>query len=254
MKRSLIAAAFGVIALASSCGGPSAAERLAARQLQAQYLSRGVHAYEQKLSQAHAQEAYAACNSQIGDVVSALNDLDGRLNVGLTYDKYSASLSNASAAYNTIVVKDLSQACLSAGAPAESALNAYIAAHDIWKDCIDDIYCAMSSVRPKMQDKWSVAAREVKQATNRLASIRRPARTVEWATNVPVQAQDVAGSLYGHAVVDLCGPSAPVAAVKPCDDLQTVLDGGVASNELASLDDAVTAINLAYHLAPPQEG
>jgi hypothetical protein len=70
---------------------------------------------------------------------------------------------------------------------------------------------------------------------------------------VPELTSEVRDSVYGHALADFCGNNAPADAVKPCEDLRAVLSGGISPGELGGFDDAVVALNRAYHFAPAKK-
>jgi hypothetical protein len=101
--------------------------------------------------------------------VDELQELDSRLDVGLTFAAYGEKVGDASVAYDRIPFKKLDFDCtLEVGVPAEKALNLYIEANNIWNDCVSDIYCSNDSITPKLQRKWAQATRKIRQARSAL--------------------------------------------------------------------------------------
>ena len=242
--------------IAAGCGRPSDAERVKARHLQATYLERGVSAFERKQSLAQAKAASVQCDSQVGPLVTALDDLNGRLDVGLTFDQYDEKLGDVWVAYDKIVWGTLGSKskCVLAGVHAENALNNYSDAYNIWKDCLGDMNCDLDSIDPSRQAKWTPASRQIQKMHEDFASVGQPVTRAKPTITLPKRTTQVRDSVYGRALADFCGDSAPVDAVKPCEDLKAVLTGGVSHGELEAFDDAVLGLNQAYHFAPAETG
>jgi hypothetical protein len=111
----------------------------------------------------------AGCADQLGDFVASLEEIDGRLNVGLNFGDYSEKVGDASVAYERIDIEDLEPNCLErVGAPAESALNAYIDAYNTWNDCVGDVDCDNDSITPDLQAKWAEATGFIEEASEAL--------------------------------------------------------------------------------------
>ena len=109
------------------------------------------------------------CPKSIVRFVNALQELDSRLDVGLTFAAYGDKVGDASVAYDRIPFKKLDLECtLRVGVPAERALNLYIEANNIWNDCIGNIYCSNDSITPKLQRKWAQATTKIRQARRAL--------------------------------------------------------------------------------------
>jgi hypothetical protein len=80
----------------------------------------------------------ALCPRTVVGFVNSLNVLDGRLDIGVTYDGYGNLLGRVRVAYGRIAVRTESAACTSrVGVPGERAMNAYIRAYNSWSDCLD---------------------------------------------------------------------------------------------------------------------
>jgi hypothetical protein len=111
----------------------------------------------------------ADCADQLGDLVAALEELDGRLDVGLNFQAYSERAGDASVAYQRIDIEDLGPNCLErVGAPAEDALNSYISANNTWNDCIQDVDCDNDSITPDLQAEWANASESIEEAREAL--------------------------------------------------------------------------------------
>jgi hypothetical protein len=131
-----------LIVVASGCGGPSAAE---------------------KQAKAAAQQ-HAKCKADIGPFLTALKDLNSRLDVGLSFQAYSDQVGNVKVAYDRVPFKQLSLPCLKVGGPAEGALNAYISAYSVWNKCIGDTYCSTDSIDSELQGHWETARLKIERA------------------------------------------------------------------------------------------
>lgn len=100
-----------------------------------------------------------ACRAQLHGLLGSMDDLRGRLAVGLSYGAYLHEVKAVQAAYDGIPVDRLELDCLvKAGTPAERALNLYLAAANTWGDCLTSASCDSESVEPKLQRKWALAS------------------------------------------------------------------------------------------------
>ncbi len=78
------------------------------------------------------------CPRTVVGLVTTLNSIDRRLDIGVSFDTYGALVSRANVADGRIASGTESAACASrVGVPAARALNAYIAAYKSWSTCID---------------------------------------------------------------------------------------------------------------------
>ena len=91
------------------------------------------------------------------------------------------------------------------------------------------------------------ASNILKKMDTKFAAVARPKMVTKPTMAVPLDAAQVKASVYGRALVDLCGSDAPPDAVRPCTDLGSVLTDGVTDKELGTLDGAVSKLNKAYH-------
>lgn len=109
------------------------------------------------------------CSDQLGDLIAALEELDGRLDVGLNFQTYSEKVGDASVAYRRVDFEDLGANCSErVGLPAEEALNAYIRANNTWNDCIQDVDCDTDSITADLQEEWGDATVKIDDALEAL--------------------------------------------------------------------------------------
>ena len=113
-----------------------------------------------------ARAQYTACTDQLGPLLRVLDNVDSRLDVGLSQRDLSNMIGKASIAYHRIDIKALGQGpCLAAGAKLESAFNAYNVTVSDWNDCIYDLYCDVDNdVLPGMQRRWAQASNLISRA------------------------------------------------------------------------------------------
>jgi hypothetical protein len=65
----------------------------------------------------------------------------------------------AKSAYESVPVGQLELPCLAAvGTPGEKALNQYIEAANVWRECRADVSCGTYTIEPRLQRKWRVAS------------------------------------------------------------------------------------------------
>jgi hypothetical protein len=114
--------------------------------------------------------ATRTCRVQLHGFLGSMDDLRGKLAMGLSYGAYLHEVKAVQAAYERVPVDSLGFACLvRVGTPAERALNLYLAAANIWGDCLTSASCDSESVEPKLQRKWALAS-------NRLSSAQKGLR------------------------------------------------------------------------------
>jgi hypothetical protein len=115
--------------------------------------------------EAGASTASPACRAQLHGLVGSMDDLRGKLAVGLSYSAYLHGVKGVQAAYDRVPVGRLGLACLvKSGTPAERALNLYVAAANTWGDCLTSASCDSESVEPKLQRKWALASTRLSAA------------------------------------------------------------------------------------------
>jgi hypothetical protein len=99
-----------------------------------------------------------ACAEEMLPFVNALQDLNSRLSVGLTFAAYSEKVGSARVAYDKLKPGQLDQDCLDrVGKPGEDALNEYVKAYTAWNDCIKKAGCETESIDSVLQGHWSTA-------------------------------------------------------------------------------------------------
>jgi hypothetical protein len=147
--------AFGVWYFALRDTGPSEAEKRAETARKQQAVNAAARAH---------------CQSQTGGLISAEEDLEGRLSgAGLTEADYLSRVGDVSAAYGQVPTNQLQASCLvNVGLPAENAMNAYVNAANTWNNCISDFNCSQDSINSQLQAQWSKASFQLGDAKSGL--------------------------------------------------------------------------------------
>jgi hypothetical protein len=163
MKKRIAVLAAGLVTLALAAAGGS------------QVIANTGPSAEEKAHQEAAAKA-AECQAQLGGLIAAEQDLDGRLGgVGVNYEEYGRQVGDISSAYNLVPFKQLEAECLTlVGIPAETGVNNYINAGNTWNDCFGDIYCDTDSIEPELQSAWAKASTNVDAAARGMAELGRP--------------------------------------------------------------------------------
>ena len=94
---------------------------------------------EQKAAAAEAKAERIAedCETQLRDFVTQLQELNGRLGVGMSLAQYERALQGIGSAYGLIDIRDVDGACLDeVGVPSETAYQEYVKAADLWSACL----------------------------------------------------------------------------------------------------------------------
>lgn len=105
------------------------------------------------------------CEEQVGAFVTALQELDSRLNVGMNFERYSETVSDLQVAYDQLPVGEMTPECLDQVAvPAERAFNAYIRAYNVWNRCVSNIDCTNASIKKRLQRQWANASFAILEA------------------------------------------------------------------------------------------
>jgi hypothetical protein len=108
--------------------------------------------------------AQRQCRRSLGEFLDALESLNNTVAVGLDYHGYLSMVKRVRATYAEIEAERLPLLCLArAATPAETALNAYIAAANTWGECLADA-CDLNEVEPRLQRKWARASSLVGRA------------------------------------------------------------------------------------------
>jgi hypothetical protein len=162
MKKLIAVLAAGLVTLALAAGG-------------SQVIANTGPSAEEKADQEAAAKA-GECQAQLGGLIAAEADLDGRLGgVGVNYEEYGRRVGDISAAYNLVPFKQLEVECLTqVGIPAETAMNNYVNAGNTWNECFGDIYCDIDSIEPELQSAWAKASTNVDAATRGMAELGQP--------------------------------------------------------------------------------
>lgn len=111
------------------------------------------------------------CAAAVKDFMSALHELDSRLDVGLTVAEYGNQVGDLKVAYDRVAWDTLPDECAQrVGIPAEAALNEYVKAHTQWQDCIQTSGCETSFIESNLQGYWTKAHEKVVEADQGLRS------------------------------------------------------------------------------------
>ena len=125
--------------------------------------------------QAKATAQYEKCQTQVGPLMHAEQNLDSHLTVGMNYHDYGMAVGDVQAAYDQTPIHQMDFACLStAGVRLEKALNEYVKASNAWSRCFSDINCSNDQVKPTLQKHWASATGFIAQAKTQLEGLRTP--------------------------------------------------------------------------------
>jgi hypothetical protein len=120
--------------------------------------------------------AYTECQTDLGELVGRLRDLDGRVASGLSFSEYASQLEDIRTAYDRIPLRRIKDArCLgSVGVPIENAFNEHVKAARAWHSCLTRPPCRVATVRPALRRRWARASRLAAGAQTNLELLRRP--------------------------------------------------------------------------------
>ncbi|MFL5900317.1 MAG: hypothetical protein ACJ75S_03885 [Solirubrobacterales bacterium] len=148
---------FALAPILSGCGGRHSA-------------AAGMGTVAPRGAQAGVSAATRTCRAQLHDLLGSMDALRRKLAVGLRYDAYLHEVRAVRNAYDGVPVDRLGLGCLvTAGTPAERALNRYTEAANTWGDCLASASCDSESVEPKLQHEWALAS-------ERLSSVQKGLR------------------------------------------------------------------------------
>lgn len=120
-----------------------------------------------------AAEAVAACHTMFDPLVAALADLQGAIDVGLTYTEHRQALARAAGIYMRLGVGGADPACIvNVGAPLEDALNAYRRANEYWRQSLASFSAPLESM---LEVDWDDAAQALSKAEAGFKKVGVPA-------------------------------------------------------------------------------
>jgi hypothetical protein len=115
--------------------------------------------------QSQSTAAVPACSSALGGFLSELDHLRKSLVIGVSYEQYVAELATVRRSYAKVPVDSLDFACLSGPATAaEDSFDGYLAAANVWGDCVSEEGCETASLEPRLQREWRSAAEHLRAA------------------------------------------------------------------------------------------
>ncbi|WP_309649904.1 hypothetical protein [Nocardioides sp.] len=119
---------------------------------------------------------FQACTKGTKPLMSALQQINSRLSIGMNFDEYGDRVGDAQVGYDQVFAgPDLERTCLlKVGVPLEGALNKYIEVFNIWNDCVQDYYCDFNEgeTNDKAQKRWGKATTMVAAAEKGLSGLK----------------------------------------------------------------------------------
>jgi hypothetical protein len=110
-------------------------------------------------------EDVAVCQDQVDDFLKSMQEIDSRLDVGLTPDAFSGVVGDAKVAYDQLPLDEMDQTCIAeAGVPLENALNQYLKANTQWSNCVGNVSCTTDSILHDLREKWGEASDQISDA------------------------------------------------------------------------------------------
>ena len=169
--------------------GPSAEEQRATQEAEASAsaeaeASASAEAEASAAAEAEAEEAaeleaartaQEKCEDQMGALLEALKQIDGRLDVGLTSADLGNRLGDVAVAYNDIPFRQLAPECVDrVGIPLEDAYNEYTKSKTKWDACIQDFSCSVEGPKlAELRRHWTKASQQIARADGVLSSPQR---------------------------------------------------------------------------------
>jgi hypothetical protein len=104
-----------------------------------------------------------------------LQQIDSRLNVGLSFAEYTDYVGDAQVEYDRTDWDDGELSCtLKVGIALEDALKQYFKAYSKWDQCMDDYACEVEgSVLAGIRKHWSEATERLQYADKKLDNARQ---------------------------------------------------------------------------------
>jgi hypothetical protein len=118
-----------------------------------------------------AQMTRSKCLSEVGPFLDSMQQIDSRLNVGMTESEFVARTGTAEVKHDQLDPHAISGACLTAGADLETALNRYAKAANKWRNCIASFSCTFHKINRYMQAQWAAASVKITRAKTQLDSL-----------------------------------------------------------------------------------
>ena len=157
--------AIGLAAALSSCGGDSPEAAAQAPPTADSTPAEGNAGSETSAAAKPKAAASPSCIAQLDPFLKAMDGLRQGLVAGLAYEEYVAEVKKITAAYDKLPVDELTLGCVqAAGTPGEKALNRYIAASNVWTECVEVPSCEAVTVEAPLQEEWRRASKYLSKA------------------------------------------------------------------------------------------
>lgn len=104
------------------------------------------------------------CEGSLASLASSLDTIHEALSTseGINHSDYGTKIDETKAAYESVDTTTITSQCHDqVREPMRLALNEYVDAYNVWGTCINDYYCAISSIDSKRQADWSSATKHI---------------------------------------------------------------------------------------------
>jgi len=149
-------------------------KKVSEARIKVQQATKAVEEGESLVEEAEIAQAEAAsCADALDGFKSALEDMNGRLAVGLNIGDYSDRLGDIAVEYSDVDFGEMNLECLNAAVKGEKAYNAYVRAKNVWNDCLfgSDFTCSNDDVLPELRAEWAKATRSIDALDRRLQKV-----------------------------------------------------------------------------------
>lgn len=177
MTKQLMATLAVVVTILAGAGACGSTDESAAQQRKEKTDA------QRKVADAHKQVLVEHCATDTQALRNALQDLNSRIEVGLSYSDYGTKIGDASSAFTGALngfktenkAGTIARNCLAdVLTPLAAEVDLHAATAKIWEDCINDYSCDINkgTSADKMQSNWQRTAKLSQRAENRLANLK----------------------------------------------------------------------------------
>lgn len=169
MMKIYLASAVLASLLALGACGPNAEEEAVASEATASAEAEKEREQAEKEAAEERERRAEECTEDVAQLASALDELNSRIQVGLSYSDYTTEVGDVMVAYNRTDIDKISadRWCLGEVAvPLENAFQHFDKAMEVWKKCVGDWDCSIKdkAVDAKMQKHWQRAGTYLEEA------------------------------------------------------------------------------------------